>query len=613
MKDAHHVKVKTRGKLESTSAFHKLPEQRSPERTEQYNSLHRRSHVQSKLETRDRHDTAGYYSDVPEFSCTEDGDGTLIDDSSSRSLVTCRSLRRSKRGSRKHFPISPLSQNVLDLALTKSPLRVASPMLSSRSRRSQLTTSADATDSSDFRRSSPYVNLRKQTETSHGIEQITSPKKRSSRPRKGLFLGFSSCCKNDTSQNENFKLKSSTKSSTRQTSPVRSHEIWEKDRAWNVLANVDNHTIKKKVILKRSLTPSRLNAAEFGGSLPSTSVIESASSCQTEPSLKLETVSCPLESRLGATSSTSYNYRLSTSSADASLEVDAFTWDKEHSSFTSEDSMLTYFELLKPGRHGQMPIDETLASDSSLVVSTECVESSLLSQRHISASGSISTAKIDEIVARTEDSRSAALRCDKASGKTNQRRYAATRFEECGNGSNDRRALSSKTSSHDIDAHSPSKISCQTCMSHSMHSYKDSKVDVANQTGGFSCSLENQLLARTEIDLNAAVDNIPVAEVAGTNPSTSQVTNKHTDDSPPQDFNSDHRKVRESVAVVVVSNDPYHDFRQSMLEMVMGKRLSKTGELEELLQYYLSLNPPCFHDVIIEVFTDLWLQLLHIS
>ncbi|KAG0602585.1 hypothetical protein M758_10G025200 [Ceratodon purpureus] len=67
---------------------------------------------------------------------------------------------------------------------------------------------------------------------------------------------------------------------------------------------------------------------------------------------------------------------------------------------------------------------------------------------------------------------------------------------------------------------------------------------------------------------------------------------------------------KERVAVVVESSyDPYNDFRQSMIEMIVDQDIHETGDLEELLQCYLSLNEPEYHNVIVDVFTDVWHEL----
>ena len=63
------------------------------------------------------------------------------------------------------------------------------------------------------------------------------------------------------------------------------------------------------------------------------------------------------------------------------------------------------------------------------------------------------------------------------------------------------------------------------------------------------------------------------------------------------------------IAVVKQSRDPRKDFRESMEEMIRAKRIRDAGELEDLLACYLSLNDAEHHDLIIEVFEQIWMNL----
>ncbi|XP_009356680.2 transcription repressor OFP7 [Pyrus x bretschneideri] len=65
-------------------------------------------------------------------------------------------------------------------------------------------------------------------------------------------------------------------------------------------------------------------------------------------------------------------------------------------------------------------------------------------------------------------------------------------------------------------------------------------------------------------------------------------------------------KVRESFAVVKKSEDPYEDFKRSMMEMVLEKQMFEERELEQLLHCFLSLNSREHHRVIVEAFTEIW-------
>ncbi|KAE8709871.1 Transcription repressor OFP8 [Hibiscus syriacus] len=65
-------------------------------------------------------------------------------------------------------------------------------------------------------------------------------------------------------------------------------------------------------------------------------------------------------------------------------------------------------------------------------------------------------------------------------------------------------------------------------------------------------------------------------------------------------------KVAESVAVVKKSEDPYEDFKRSMLEMIMEKHMFEARDLEQLLQCFLSLNSKQHHRTIVDAFTEIW-------
>jgi uncharacterized protein (TIGR01568 family) len=60
------------------------------------------------------------------------------------------------------------------------------------------------------------------------------------------------------------------------------------------------------------------------------------------------------------------------------------------------------------------------------------------------------------------------------------------------------------------------------------------------------------------------------------------------------------------MAVVKRSSNPYLDFRSSMVEMVVERRIGSVGKMEELLGPYLSLNSPRHHPAILAAFEDVW-------
>ncbi|GAB4833277.1 hypothetical protein Ancab_039945 [Ancistrocladus abbreviatus] len=61
-----------------------------------------------------------------------------------------------------------------------------------------------------------------------------------------------------------------------------------------------------------------------------------------------------------------------------------------------------------------------------------------------------------------------------------------------------------------------------------------------------------------------------------------------------------------SVAVEKDSSDPYLDFRQSMLQMIVENRIYAKDDLKELLNCFLQLNSPSLHGVIVRAFTEIW-------
>ncbi|WOL07496.1 hypothetical protein Cni_G16238 [Canna indica] len=65
-----------------------------------------------------------------------------------------------------------------------------------------------------------------------------------------------------------------------------------------------------------------------------------------------------------------------------------------------------------------------------------------------------------------------------------------------------------------------------------------------------------------------------------------------------------------STVVVISSEDPYHDFRASMEEMVAAHQLWEWHSLEDLLQCYLRVNEKKNHKVIVLAFMDLLMHLM---
>ncbi|KAD5508520.1 hypothetical protein E3N88_16223 [Mikania micrantha] len=68
-----------------------------------------------------------------------------------------------------------------------------------------------------------------------------------------------------------------------------------------------------------------------------------------------------------------------------------------------------------------------------------------------------------------------------------------------------------------------------------------------------------------------------------------------------------------SLAVEKDSDDPYVDFRDSMLQMIMEKEIYRRDDLRELLNCFLQLNSPYYHGIIIRAFTEIWNNVLSVK
>ncbi|CAD5320502.1 unnamed protein product [Arabidopsis thaliana] len=71
------------------------------------------------------------------------------------------------------------------------------------------------------------------------------------------------------------------------------------------------------------------------------------------------------------------------------------------------------------------------------------------------------------------------------------------------------------------------------------------------------------------------------------------------------------KMVLKAVSVVDIgcgnySDDPYLDFRQSMLQMILENEIYSKNDLRELLHCFLSLNEPYHHGIIIRAFSEIW-------
>ncbi|KAH7848003.1 hypothetical protein Vadar_032632 [Vaccinium darrowii] len=64
-------------------------------------------------------------------------------------------------------------------------------------------------------------------------------------------------------------------------------------------------------------------------------------------------------------------------------------------------------------------------------------------------------------------------------------------------------------------------------------------------------------------------------------------------------------RVKQSYAVEKTTSDPYSDFKESMVDMILEKDIFEDEDLEKLLHCFLSLNSSHHHNVILQVFAEI--------
>lgn len=69
-------------------------------------------------------------------------------------------------------------------------------------------------------------------------------------------------------------------------------------------------------------------------------------------------------------------------------------------------------------------------------------------------------------------------------------------------------------------------------------------------------------------------------------------------------------KIVDSIAVVKDSNNPYEDFKHSMLQMIFEKEIYSGDDLQDLLSCFLELNSPSHHELILQVFSQIWNEVI---
>ncbi|XP_028795519.1 transcription repressor OFP6-like [Neltuma alba] len=116
----------------------------------------------------------------------------------------------------------------------------------------------------------------------------------------------------------------------------------------------------------------------------------------------------------------------------------------------------------------------------------------------------------------------------------------------------------------------------------------------------------NQKLRLRPYSSSSSWDNDDTAATFSPYGSSSQFSNGESSGRAPKTVRGLGRVGGEGVAVEKDSNDPYLDFRHSMLQMILENEIYSKDDLRELLRCFLLLNSPCHHGVIVKAFTEIW-------
>jgi uncharacterized protein (TIGR01568 family) len=127
------------------------------------------------------------------------------------------------------------------------------------------------------------------------------------------------------------------------------------------------------------------------------------------------------------------------------------------------------------------------------------------------------------------------------------------------------------------------------------------RISCASEQGSNGSSRRSSVSSGRRLKTRANSPRLASSRSRKSNKSTNPPRKKTTPTRPPP--------LAESFAVVKASTDPRKDFRESMEEMIAAKGIRGAGDLEDLLACYLAVNAAKHHDLIVEVFEDIWTSL----
>lgn len=382
---------------------------------------------------------------------------------------------------------------------------------------------------------------------------------------------------------------------------------WEEEEdGWHVVAKVNDEIVRKKVVLHPPASP-----APSPEGVSVRSCFARKNSARRKPSKKKKNAMAKRDSN-GSKFMECCNYRLSTSSADtAAVESSSlsFSWEKEYGSLASDEDEDTLFSASSFSSESSFEFYETRSPHLSTIHENSPPRNSRRQKprhgRRSAAKGLGRSPKKLPVDDGAENAQSLPLLSSPDFGSGGRVVCSPAAEEE----SNDLEA-NAKTWSDagfplrrdDIRTviHRSSELSYSpNCLPFAMVSCARD-VDVRKLTTKSKSSMSANYYSRLSENKKAIKRSSSRRKSNKSSTTTSCVR------TPPAASSRAQGKVGESVAVVKSSQDPYHDFKTSMLEMIVEKQIFQPSDLEQLLQCFLSLNSKQHHEIIVQVFTEIW-------
>ncbi|KAJ7569800.1 hypothetical protein O6H91_01G094800 [Diphasiastrum complanatum] len=396
---------------------------------------------------------------------------------------------------------------------------------------------------------------------------------------------------------------------------------WAKDNAWNVLATVKNKIIRKRVVLRKMRSYKRIDTPPLNDAFDASKVNEQkAGHCTRVDSASSE--------RRAASSVCSY--RLSTSSLDTGQDVEHCAWDREPASFASDCSFLQRSFAKQAAFRGCLISHTGESSALHRKDSSTCraVEKHRLCERLDGENASVDVKLEFRSVAPklANGSRRKEIPCK---GTIRRKGRLLSKSPKMVDGLGDRfPAFSKDYRDRPSDPESSSKQWISSTSSNIIQRRDCNAVLLEDSTS--SVFYSSRPLERTTTKISTLrncyrEENQDPLPVEATVSSVSLTNNeraaacrkaqcwKWSYSTEAQSRAQSRivpakvkkvRKVKESIAVVKRSYNPYQDFQSSMLEMIISKKIQEPAKLKELLECYIALNSPSYRELIMAAFEN---------